>query len=230
MSYQTMDLALDHGIARLTLNDAATGNAFGTEFCPEFPLVVDELANCPELRVVLLQARGKYFSVGGDISQFSRDLDKAPAAVRDGTRGLHMGMARLLRIDAPIVASVHATAMRGAVSILATCDLVYGACSAKFGAAYSELGFTCDLGASFGLASRMGIARARRYLLLGESLTSEDAQRGRADRLRPAGRTRRRGSGKGSLRPQHRTDPSLWRDAAVAQPRPGQPLRVPAGG
>lgn len=61
--------------------------------------------------------------------------------------------------------------------MLSNCDLVYSARSARFGAAYAHIGFTCDLGASFGLASRMGIARARRFLLLGEVLDADEAQR-----------------------------------------------------
>jgi 2-(1,2-epoxy-1,2-dihydrophenyl)acetyl-CoA isomerase len=78
-------------------------------------------------------------------------------------------------MDAPIVGCAHATAAGGAVALLANCDLVYAARGARFHTAYSTLGFTCDLGASFGLASRMGLARARRTLLLGESLDAPTA-------------------------------------------------------
>ena len=62
------------------------------------------------------------------------------------------------------------------MAVVANCDLVYAAHSAKIGAAYTHIGFTCDLGATAGLASRMGISRARRFLLLGETLGAEQAQ------------------------------------------------------
>lgn len=186
MSYQTMELTVDAGIARLTFNNPGAGNAFTAEFCREFPLAVNELSNHDDVRVVLLEARGRFFSVGGDVSLFSRNLAAAPSAVRQGTLGLHSGLARLLRLDAPIVASVHSAAHGGAVSILSNCDLVYAAESAVFGAAYSQLGFSCDLGASFGLASRMGLSRARRFLLLGETLGAREAlQAGLVDHVIP---------------------------------------------
>ena len=43
-------------------------------------------------------------------------------------------------------------------------------------AAYAGIGFSCDAGASRSLASRMGHARARRFLLCGEILNAEQAR------------------------------------------------------
>lgn len=184
MSYETFELSVNEGLARVTLNQPALGNPFNPPACREFAQLADDLAGRGDVRAVLLQASGRFFSVGGDLEMFAKDLENIAAIVRRETRYLHMGIARLLRIDAPIVACVHATAMGGAVSVISNCDLVYAARSAKFGAAYAHIGFTCDLGATYGLASRMGIARARRFLLLGETLDAEAAQRaGLADEL-----------------------------------------------
>jgi 2-(1,2-epoxy-1,2-dihydrophenyl)acetyl-CoA isomerase len=176
VSFETLELLVEDGLASLVLANPDEGNAMGAVFCREFGEAANELANRKDVRVVLLLARGRFFSVGGDVSLFCRDLDGAPGAVRDGTFGLHMGLTRLLRMDAPLVGCAHATAAGGAVSLLSHCDVVYAARSARFSAAYAHLGFTCDLGATFGLASRMGIARARRFLLLGESLDAEAAR------------------------------------------------------
>ena len=106
---------------------------------------------------------------------FSRHLDELPLKIRNWTAGLHTGIARLSRLNAPIVAAVHGTAMGGAVALVAGCDLVYAARGASFGAAYSSIGYSLDAGASYTLASRMGLARARRYVLCGEMLTAEEA-------------------------------------------------------
>lgn len=176
MGYQTLELTVGDGLARLVLNQPELGNPFDPACCAEFGQVATELAGRRDVRAVLLSARGRFFSVGGDLAPFARDLDAMPETVLRGTAGLHMGMARLLRMDAPIIASVHATAMGGAVSVLSNCDLVYCARSARLGAAYSRIGFTCDLGASFGLASRLGPARARRFLILGEVLDAVQAE------------------------------------------------------
>lgn len=175
MSAAPITLSIENGLARLALNQPARGNPFDAAACREFGELANRLASRSDVGAVLLTAQGKYFSVGGDLGLFSGDLDAAPAAVLDNTLGLHMGMARLARLDAPIVACVQGPAMGGAVAIVANCDLVYSARSARFGAAYSHIGFTCDLGASYGLASRMGIARAKRFLMLGETLHAAEA-------------------------------------------------------
>jgi len=175
MNFQTIELVVEDGLAELILNDAEAGNPMGEVFCREFGQAANELAKRKDVRAILLRAEGRFFSVGGDVTMFARDLDAASAVVRDGTFGLHMGLTRLVRMDAPIVGCAHASAAGGAVALLANCDLVYAARSARFTAAYAQLGFTCDLGATVGLASRMGIARARRFLLLGESLGAEEA-------------------------------------------------------
>lgn len=175
LGYKAFQLHVDDGLAVVTLSRPQRGNSFDLTFCHEFGLLAVELSSRSDIRAVLLRATGSHFSVGGDLEQFTTDIDSAPATVLKSTIGLHTAMARLMRMDAPLIACVHATAAGGAVSIIANCDLVFSAESASFAAAYSHIGFTCDLGASFGLASRMGIARARRYLLLGEVLDAATA-------------------------------------------------------
>ena len=177
MGYQTIELVVQEGLARLTLNQPELGNPFNAAFCAEWAAVANELAGRKDVRAVLISARGRYFSVGGDIGMFAKTLDTLPDKIREWTSGLHMGVARLARLDAPIVTSVHGTCMGGGCALIANSDLVYTAKSARFGAAYSQIGYSCDAGATFSLASRMGIARARRFLLLAEMMDAETAHR-----------------------------------------------------
>jgi 2-(1,2-epoxy-1,2-dihydrophenyl)acetyl-CoA isomerase len=177
MPYETLVLEVKDGVAHLVLDQPDLGNPFNAAFCAELGRAAGELAGRSDVRSVLLRANGNYFSVGGDIKMFSKRLDSLPGDIRDWTAGLHLGVARLARLDAPIVAAIHATAMGGAVGLAAGCDLVYCARSAKLGAAYTTIGYTCDMGASFTLASRMGLSRARRFLLLGEVLSAEEGER-----------------------------------------------------
>lgn len=175
MSYESIDLKIHDGLARIALNQPDAGNPFNEVFCREWADVANELSDRSDLRAVLITANGKFFSVGGDIAMFARNLDILPAKIKQWTVGLHMGVARFARLDVPIVAAVHATAMGGAVGLIAGCDLVYSARNASFGAAYSSIGYSVDAGSSFSLASRMGMARARRYVLCAEILKAEEA-------------------------------------------------------
>lgn len=177
MAYETIDLQFDGPLARLTFTQADRGNPMDGPLCRELMLAATDIGNNAAARAVLVTSRGRFFSVGGDIQAFMRDIDILPERIRQWTADLHMALARLARLDAPIVAAAHATAMGGSLALIANCDLAFGARSAKFGSAYAQLGYSCDAGASFGLASRMGISRARRFVLLAEVLSAEEAER-----------------------------------------------------
>jgi 2-(1,2-epoxy-1,2-dihydrophenyl)acetyl-CoA isomerase len=175
MTYTSLELNVSEGLARITLNQPSLGNPFNETLCEEWLQLANDISSRSDVRAILLTANGKFFSVGGDIGMFSRNLDELPSLIKKWTSTLHMGIARMARIDAPIVAAVHASAMGGAVALLASCDLVYSARGAVFGSAYTSIGYCCDAGASFALASRIGLARARRFVLMNENLKAEDA-------------------------------------------------------
>lgn len=177
MSYESIALDVHEGLARVTLNQPDTGNPIDGKFCVEWLGLTNELAGRKDVRAVLIAAKGRFFSVGGDINGFAQQIDTLPDVIREWTSNLHMGLGRLARLDAPIVAAVHATCAGGGCSLVANCDLVFGARSAKFGANYAQIGYSCDAGGSFGHASRMGLARARRFVLMAEMLGAEDAAR-----------------------------------------------------
>ena len=184
----TTPLRLDvaEGIATLTLSQGARGNPIDGPFCRAFLLAALKLWNAPGLRVVHLRGEGSNFSFGGDIKSFSSNLDQLGASVREWTADLHMGLSRFWQLPVPIVAEVHGWAMGGAVALIAGCDVVIAAESARMGSAFAQLGFSCDTGSTVTLSARMGMARARRFVLLAEVLTSGDArQAGLVDQVVP---------------------------------------------
>ncbi|WP_428311877.1 enoyl-CoA hydratase/isomerase family protein [Hydrocarboniphaga sp.] len=177
MAYETLDLRYDGTLARLHFTQSERGNPMDGPLCRDLLLAATEIANRGDVRALLITSGGRFFSVGGDIQAFMRDLEVLPQRIRQWTADLHMALARLARLDVPIVAAAHATAMGGSLALIANCDLVFGARSARFGSAYAQLGYSCDAGATFGLASRMGIGRARRFVLLAEVIGAEEAEK-----------------------------------------------------
>ena len=175
MSRQAIELKVVDGLARVVLNRPDVGNPIDGSFCGELRDVANELAGDPGVRAVLLEARGRFFSVGGDLNAFAASLERLPDRIREWTAMAHVAVARLARLDAPLVAAVHGTAMGGGVALAALADLVYCARSAKLGSAFAQIGYSCDCGTSSALAARMGPARARRFVLLAETLTAEQA-------------------------------------------------------
>jgi len=175
MNFESIELEMDDGLARVTLNQAEQGNPFNAVLCREWLELANTLASEKSLRAILLTARGKYFSVGGDIRMFVSNLDVLPERIREWTGTLHTGMARIARLDAPSVVAVHGVAMGGAVGLVAGCDVVYASSASAFGAAYPSIGYSCDAGSSRALAMRMGVSRGKRFLLCNETLDAEGA-------------------------------------------------------
>lgn len=175
MNGQSVQLDMTSALARLTLTNAARGNPVDGTFCAEMCEAAVRLSSAPHVRAVLITAQGKAFSYGGDVSAFVNDLEALPGNIRRWTTDLHSAIARLQRMDAPVVAAVQGVCAGGMAGFVAGCDIVVAAEDAKFVAAYAGIGFSCDASASITFSRRMGLGRARRYLLLNETFSAQQA-------------------------------------------------------
>ena len=170
------DCTLEDGLVRIVLKRPEAGNVFGTAFCHELNEIACEISTRADVRAVLLSSRGRFFSVGGDIGLMSADQAAVPKIVKSLTSPLHMALARLMQMNAPLVCAVNGGgAFGGAVALVAMADVVVTSSTAKFGGAFCGIGYSCDSGTSVALAQRMGVARAKRFLLLNEMLTATEA-------------------------------------------------------
>ena len=180
-----LDIA-DTGLATLTLTQAQRGNPVDGEFIQHFKTLCLTLWDTPGLRAVLLRADGPNFSVGGDLKSFYPQRDQLAPLVRHWTSDFHMALQRLWQLPVPIVAEVQGFAMGGGVAMMAGCDVVVASQSCKIGSAFANIGFSCDSGSSIVLTARMGAARAKRFVMLGQMLDSQQAlQCGLVDQVVP---------------------------------------------
>jgi 2-(1,2-epoxy-1,2-dihydrophenyl)acetyl-CoA isomerase len=175
MRFSGFSVDIVEGIARLTLNDPARGNPIDGPFCQSLCEAAIQLSENPAVRCVLLSAEGKAFSYGGDISAFVNELDALPLNIKRWTATLHSAVVRLQRMNAPIVSAVQGVCAGGMSGLVAGSDIVIAADNARFAAAYAGIGFSCDAGSSVMYSRRMGLARARKFLLLNETLTASQA-------------------------------------------------------
>jgi 2-(1,2-epoxy-1,2-dihydrophenyl)acetyl-CoA isomerase len=196
MSFTVLRLQVADGLARLTFTAGARGNPIDATYCSELCEAATQISENPAVRCVLISAEGKAFSYGGDVGAFVADLDELPLNIKRWTTTLHSAIARLQRMDAPIVAAVHGVCAGGMSALVAGSDILIAADTARFVAAYAGIGFSCDAGSSIMYSRRMGLGRARRFLLTNETLTAAAAQEvGLADEVVPADQLMRRAEG-----------------------------------
>lgn len=174
------------GLGIVTLAQPVRGNPFDGVFVREMRDVFLRLWETPGLRAVLIRAEGKNFSFGGDLKSFYPQRDQLASIVRSWTADLHMALQRAWRLPVPVVAEVQGFAMGGAVALFAGADVVVAGQSARIGSAFAQIGFSCDSGTTVTLTARMGAARAKRFVMLGEVLDSGQAlQAGLVDQVVP---------------------------------------------
>lgn len=187
MTFTQLRLTVTDGLARLTFADAMRGNPIDATLCAEICEAAIQLSDDPAVRCLLIAAEGKAFSYGGDISSFVDDLASLPRNIKRWTTPLHSAIARLQRMDAPIVTAVQGVCAGGMSAFVAGSDIVVAAADAKFVAAFAGIGFSSDTGSTIMYTRRMGIARTRRFLLMNETLDAAAAlAAGLVDEVAPA--------------------------------------------
>ncbi|OAO00758.1 hypothetical protein A8B75_17800 [Sphingomonadales bacterium EhC05] len=175
MQFKQLSLNVKNGLARLAFTNSAKGNPIDAVLCAEISEAAILLSDDPDVRCVLITAEGKSFSFGGDISSFVGELDDLPKNIKRWTTTLHSGIARMQRMDAPIVCAVQGVCAGGMSAFVAGSDIVVAADNAKFVSAFAGIGFSSDTGSSVMYTRRMGIARTRKFLLMNETLDAQAA-------------------------------------------------------
>src|SRR3954464_14397144 len=121
-------------------------------------------------RAVLIEARGKVVSGGGDVS-FFRDIAGGPEPVRRGadlwTRLLRTAQT-LEDLPVPTVFAAHGLTLTAAFELALACDIILAAERASFGLVEMVVGLTPSMGGPQRLAERAGPGRAKELIFTGE--------------------------------------------------------------
>ena len=138
-----------------------------------------------QARAVLLTGRGRAFSAGGDFNWFPqlRDMARMEALRRDAKQLIW----DLLAVELPIVAAVNGHAMGLGASIALLSDVIFMADTATIGDPHVKVGIVAGDGGVAIWPLAVGPARAKQYLLTGDSLSAVEAERiGLVNRVVPA--------------------------------------------
>jgi 2-(1,2-epoxy-1,2-dihydrophenyl)acetyl-CoA isomerase len=172
MTYESIAVSNENGIARITLNRPDRLNSFTRAMHGELR---DALAGLGEARVVVLTGAGRGFCAGQDLN----DRAVAPGEAVDLGETVEESWNPLIRtlaaLPQPVIARVNGVAAGAGANIALACDLVIAGNSAKFIQSFSALGLIPDSGGSWHLPRLVGQARALGLALTGEPLPAEKA-------------------------------------------------------
>lgn len=175
MKLKAFDFEISNGVGRITLNQSDRGNPIDADFCREFKQLAIECDENIAVRSVLIDAYGPSFSVGGDIKSMIENRASLPSSIKSAASDLHEGIARLSRADVPVVLAAKSMVAGGANGLVAAADIVIAAENAKFYAAFTMLGFSCDSGSSYFMPRRVGSRKATEFYLLNQTWSADQA-------------------------------------------------------
>lgn len=167
-------LDVSGGVAHLTLNRPDNGNLLDLEVARGLSEALVEVSDDSAVSTVLLTARGRMFSAGGDLRAMHEATDRA-AFVYELATAAHEAIRALAHLEKPVVTAVQGSAAGGGLSLVLLSDVVVAAPDAFFVTAYTSVGLTPDCGQSWLLPRAIGTARALDLMLLPRRVSAEEA-------------------------------------------------------
>jgi cyclohexa-1,5-dienecarbonyl-CoA hydratase len=161
--------ATAQGICRITLN-RPPANVLSVEMMQEIASVLESLEYEKSTRLVIVNAAGRYFSAGFEITDH---LGDRAYLMLEGFRRIFDLLGKL---DKPTLAVVGGAALGAGCMLAAGCDMVLAAQSVKLGFPEIRGGVFNTVAAAL-LPAIVGRKKAFEMLLLGNSLTASEAER-----------------------------------------------------
>ena len=139
---------------------------------------MEQASDDEDVRVVVLTGEGEHFCAGADLEASNAPRAERPRTghmVRGLARAAHKAIRAMHESPLPIVAGVRGYAAGFGCNLALAADFVVACESARFVEPFVERGLTPDSGSTWILPRLVGLARARRMLMLGETVTATDA-------------------------------------------------------
>lgn len=160
-------------VGRLTLSRPEKLNALSARLLAELIAVCDWLHTRDDLRVVIVAGRGRAFSAGFDLSDFSRPPSGNP---RDGADLGRKATEALTDVPQLTLAAVHGRCIGGGVVLVSACDLRVASSDAVFSIPEVDLGIPLAWGGIPRLVRELGPAVTKELVLSCRPFDAEEAR------------------------------------------------------
>ncbi len=180
----------DGHVATLWLDRPEKRNAMGPEFWEGMPGVMEELADDPEVRAVLIAGKGPSFTVGLDLVYYGAKLAQGMAGGGDSGGSSPAGRRQELRRDIkrmqaaisavadspkPVIAVVHGWCIGGGVDLVTACDMRLASADAVFSVRETKLAIVADVGTLQRLPKIVGPGRVADLVYTGRDVSADEA-------------------------------------------------------
>ncbi len=168
---------LHDGIAVVQLSPEASSNTFSAVNFQPLISTLNQLMSEPDCKSVILTGTGRFFSVGGNIGDFSDAIGKGHIGqmVEDMTNQLHPLLLQIRGSETIFVCAINGDAAGGGLGLALSADYRICAPEAKLASAFFSLGLSPDGGTTWLLPRLVGPQIAKKFFFNAELWTAAQA-------------------------------------------------------
>jgi enoyl-CoA hydratase len=176
-SYQHLKLERHpHGVLLITLNRPEVLNAAHEEMHAELARVWADVGQDADTWVAVVTGAGRAFSAGGDLGMVERQIgnyDLVTSMLKEMSDLVY----NMANCEKPIVSAINGVAVGAGLVVALLADISICASDARLGDGHVRLGVAAGDHAAIIWPLLCGLARAKYYLLTGEMVTGQEAER-----------------------------------------------------
>jgi enoyl-CoA hydratase len=176
-SYQHLKLERKPGnVMLVTLNRPEVLNAAHEAMHSELATIWADLGRDEETRAIVVTGAGRAFSAGGDLSMVERQIgnyDLVTSMLKEMSDLVY----NMANCEKPIVSAINGVAVGAGLVVALMADISICASDARLGDGHVRLGVAAGDHAAIIWPLLCGLAKAKYYLLTGEMVTGEEAER-----------------------------------------------------
>lgn len=175
MTYSTIELIREAGLATITLNRPEKRNAISFDLISDLMRALDEVARS-SARVLIITGAGKAFCSGMDLENLRTLIGRSPEQCLEDSRTIVRLFRTIYEFPKVTIAAVNGPAIAGGTGLALLCDFTLAVPEAKFGYTEVRIGFVPAIVSTF-LLRQVGEKHARDLLLTGRIFDAHEALR-----------------------------------------------------
>ena len=185
MTYSTVDVRLDGGIATVLLNRPDRANALNRTLWDELRSAMTAVDAMPSVRVVILTGSGKHFCAGIDLEMLTEmkgiitsggDRGRGADQLRHFILDLQDVFNRVEKCRKPVIAAISGACIGAGVDLATACDLRYATADARLCLKEIDMAIVADIGAVQRLPRLIGDGRSREMIYTGRDVSGGEAE------------------------------------------------------
>lgn len=160
-------------VARCSMNCPEKMNALNPATGQPMVTALQQLMTDSTVAVIVLRAEGDHFCTGADLAMLGDHVD--PAALCEMMNRINGMLFDLHHGPKVVITVVDGYALGGGLGLALASDITLATDQAKFCCGFIRIGAVPDMGVTYFLTERIGLARAREFALTGDIIDAERA-------------------------------------------------------